>query len=126
MSKDPVSIKELAKGNKDFRREAVTGKHSQIVLMCLEPGEAIGEEVHGGNDQIFVVAKGSGEALVAGASQPLEKGSMLLVPAGTPHDIRNTGSKRLRLVTIYSPSHHAPGTVHRTREDAMREEAHEH
>jgi mannose-6-phosphate isomerase-like protein (cupin superfamily) len=45
------------------------------------------------------------------------------VPAGTRHDIRNTGEKRLRLVTIYSPPHHPPGTVHATRGDAMRAEA---
>lgn len=126
MGKHQESIRELAKDNKDFRREVATGKHSQIVLMCLQPGEAIGEEVHEENDQIFLVAKGSGEAMVAGTARPLEKGTVLLVEAGTRHDIRNTGDKRLRLVTIYSPPHQAPGTVHRTREDAMRAEAGEH
>lgn len=120
------SIRKLAKDNKDFRREVVTGPHSQIVLMCLQPGEAIGEEVHDDSDQIFLVVKGGGEAVVAGVSQPLEKGALLLVPAGTRHDIRNAGDKRLRLATIYSPPHHAPGTVHHTREEAMRAEAGEH
>ena len=120
------SIREQARENKDFRRVAATGPYSQIVLMCLKPGEAIGEEVHGDTDQIFLVAKGEGEAVLADAPRRLEKGDLLLVPAGTRHDIRNTGDKRLRLVTIYSPPHHAPGTVHRTREEAMRAEADEH
>ena len=120
------SIREQARDNKDFRRVAATGPFSQIVLMCLKPGEAIGEEVHDDTDQIFLVAKGEGEAVLADAPRRLEKGDLLLVPAGTRHDIRNTGDKRLRLVTIYSPPHHAPGTVHGTREEAMRAEADEH
>jgi len=120
------SIRELARDNKDFRRVAATGPHSQVVLMCLQPGEAIGEEVHDDTDQIFIVAKGEGEAELAGAPRRLEKGEVLLVPAGTRHDIRNTGKKRLRLVTIYSPPHHAPGTIHKTRDEAMRAEAGEH
>ena len=120
------SVREQARDNKDFRRVAATGPHSQIVLMCLQPGEAIGEEVHDDTDQLFIVAKGEGEAELAGAPRRLEKGEVLLVPAGTRHDIRNTGKKRLRLVTIYSPPHHAPGTIHKTRDEAMRAEAGEH
>ena len=114
-----ASIRKLAKGNKDFRREVATGGHSQVVLMCLRPGEAIGEEIHEDTDQIFVVARGRGEAVLDGVAGALDKGTLLLVPAGMRHDIRNTGDKRLRLVTIYSPPHHAAGTVHATREDAM-------
>ena len=76
------SIRDLARENKDFRRVVATGPHAQVVLMCLKRGEAIGEEVHDDTDQVFIVAKGSGVAVVAGASQPLEKGSLLLVPAG--------------------------------------------
>jgi mannose-6-phosphate isomerase-like protein (cupin superfamily)/nitroimidazol reductase NimA-like FMN-containing flavoprotein (pyridoxamine 5'-phosphate oxidase superfamily) len=126
MTDSDDSLRALARHNRDFRREVATGPHSQIVLMCLQPGEAIGEEVHEDNDQIFVVAKGEGEAVVAGVRRPLGKGELLLVPAGTRHDIRNTGDRRLRLVTIYAPPHHAPGTVHRTREDALRAEAAAH
>ena len=121
-----ASIRKLAKGNKDFRREVATGGHSQVVLMCLRQGEEIGDEVHHDTDQIFVVVKGGGEAVLDGASQVLDKGALLLVPAGMRHNIRNTGDKRLRLVTIYSPPHHAAGTVHATREDAMLAERGEH
>ncbi len=126
MDSSQDAMRELARENEDFRREVATGSHSQIVLMCLQSGEAIGAEVHEDTDQIFVVAKGAGEAVVGGVRQALEKGSLLMVRAGVRHDILNTGSKRLRLVTIYAPPHHAPGTVHRTREDAVRAEAAAH
>ena len=120
------SLGELARENKDFRRVVATGPFAQVVLMSLRPGEAIGAETHDDTDQVFVVAKGSGEAVVGGVRQALEKGSLMLVPAGTRHDIRNTGEKRLRLVTIYAPPHHPPGTVHATRDEAMQAEAHAH
>ena len=113
-------IRKLAKANTDFRREVVTGRHAQVVVMCLQPGEDIGEEMHAGTDQLFQVVKGHGEAVVEGVSQPLAKGALLLVPAGVRHNLRNTGGKRLRLVTIYSPPQHAVGTVHATRADAVR------
>ena len=67
------SIREQARDNKDFRRVAATGPYSQIVLMCLKPGEAIGEEVHGDTDQIFLVAKGEGEAVLADAPRRLDR-----------------------------------------------------
>ena len=113
-------IRKLAKANTDFRREVATGPHAQVVLMCLQPGEDIGEEVHAGTDQLFQVVKGEGEAVLGGTPQALRKGSLLLVPAGVRHNLRNTGEKRLRLVTIYAPPQHAAGTVHVTRADALR------
>lgn len=126
MAASNESIRKLARHNDDFRREVATGAYSQVVLMCLKPGEGIGEEVHDDTDQIFIVVKGGGEAVLDGAVRALDKGALLLVPAGMRHDIRNTGDKRLRLVTIYSPPHHAPGTVHATREEAMRAEGEDH
>ena len=112
-------IRKLAKSNTDFRRVVATGLHAQVVLMCLQPGDDIGEEVHADTDQLFQVIKGKGEAMLDGAAQPLSKGALLLVPAGTRHNLRNNGHKRLRLVTIYAPPQHAVGTVHATRADAL-------
>jgi len=37
--------------NDDYRRVLYTGRHLQLVLMTLQPGEEIGEEVHEGHDQ---------------------------------------------------------------------------
>lgn len=112
-------IRKLAKANTDFRRVVATGSHAQVVLMCLQPGDDIGEEVHAGTDQVFQVVKGKGEAVLGGTAQVVRKGALLLVPAGMRHNLRNTGDKRLRLVTIYAPPQHAAGTVHATRADAM-------
>ena len=44
------------------------------------------------------------------------------VPAGTWHDIVNTGEEDMRLYVVYAPVHHAAGIVQQTAEDAERDE----
>ena len=112
-------IKKLAKANQDFRREILTNVHSQVVLMCLQPGEDIGEEVHAGNDQLLVLVKGKGEVRLDGSASAVGKGSLVSVPAGTRHNLVNTGARPIHLYTIYAPPETAPGTVHATRAEAM-------
>ena len=38
--------------------------------------------------------------------------------SGMRHNFVNTGAGTLRLLTIYAPPEHAPGTVHLTKRDA--------
>jgi mannose-6-phosphate isomerase-like protein (cupin superfamily) len=45
-------------------------------------------------------------------------GDLLFVEAGTRHDIVNRSAAPLRLITVYSPPEHAPGTVHETKAEA--------
>jgi mannose-6-phosphate isomerase-like protein (cupin superfamily) len=117
-------VKQLAKQNDDFRRVVFTGPHSQLVLMCLPPGEEIGEERHDA-DQLFYFVDGSGVAMIDGQPSKVEEHDAVLVPAGTLHNFRNTGDRPLRLFTSYAPPQHADGTVHHTRKDAEAEEREE-
>jgi mannose-6-phosphate isomerase-like protein (cupin superfamily) len=110
-------IEALAIENSDFRRVLYTAKHSQLVLMALVPGEDIGAEVHT-LDQFFRIEQGSGEAELAGVPTPIHAGSAVLVPAGTRHNIINTGTEPMKLYTIYSPPNHRDGVVHRTKSAA--------
>jgi mannose-6-phosphate isomerase-like protein (cupin superfamily) len=114
----------LAQRNEDFRREVVTGQHSQVVLMSLAPGEEIGEEVHVGVDQTLVFVAGEGHAILDGVTSPVTANSLYFVPAGTRHNFVNTGSGPLKLYTIYAPPEHAPGTVFRTKAEADVAERH--
>jgi mannose-6-phosphate isomerase-like protein (cupin superfamily) len=121
----PLERQTLA--NRDFRRVLFTGKHLQLVLMCLGPGEEIGTEVHGDVDQFFRVEEGTALFVLRGrGTQRVGDGGALVVPAGTRHNVVNASKRKpLRLYTIYSPPNHPPRTVHRTRADAMAAE-HEH
>jgi mannose-6-phosphate isomerase-like protein (cupin superfamily) len=110
-------IESLTVGNTDFRRVLYTAKSSQLVLMALKPQEEIGMEVHK-LDQFFRVEEGSGEAVLDGARTKIKAGFAVVVPAGTKHNIINTGSVPLKLYTLYSPPNHRDGVVHHTRAEA--------
>lgn len=112
-------IEEMTEHNDDFRRVLYTGKHLQLVLMSLEPGEDIGEEVHADHDQFFRVEKGKGEVVIDGRRTKIKSDFAIVVPAGARHNVRNTGDKPLKLYTLYGPPQHAEGTVQATKAEAM-------
>jgi mannose-6-phosphate isomerase-like protein (cupin superfamily) len=117
------NIEDLAIKNSDFRQVLYTAKHSQLVLMALKPKEDIGAEVHK-LDQFFRVEEGSGEAVLDGVTTQVIAGFAVLVPAGTKHNIINTGSVPMKLYTLYSPPNHRDGVVHQTRADAEADNEH--
>lgn len=117
-------IEDRTEANSDFRRVLYTGPHMQLVLMALQPGEEIGEEVHESTDQFFRVEEGKGEVLIDGKATRIESDDAIVIPAGARHNIKNTGHKPLKLYTLYAPPQHADGTVHRTKADAERSEEH--
>ena len=112
------SITDAALDNADFRRVLSTGPHAQLVVMSLPAGGEIGEEVHDGVDQVLSIVEGSGEAILDDVPTQIGDGDLVLVPAGTKHNIRNVGSADLKLYTVYAPPQHPDGTVHRTRAEA--------
>lgn len=103
--------------NEDYRRVLYTGPYTQLVLMTLQPGEEIGEEVHEGHDQFIRVEAGTGYAEIDGTRHELEDGSAVVIPSGARHNVVNSGSEPLRLYTLYSPPEHEDGTVHPTKAD---------
>lgn len=105
--------------NENFRKVIWTGEHSQLVLMSIPVGGEIGEEVHPNVDQFFRIEEGEGKAIIEGEEVGLADGSALVVPAGSKHNIMNTGTEPLKLYTIYSPANHIDGRIHATREEAM-------
>jgi len=111
-------IEKLTEENGDFRRVLYTGKNLQLVLMAIEPGGAIGEEVHDDRDQFFRVEEGEGEVVIEGNRSKIKDDVAIIVPAGARHNIMNTGEEPLRLYTIYAPPEHRDRTVHATRADA--------
>lgn len=119
-----ANIEESTLENKKFRKVLYTGKHSQLVLMCLKPREEIGMEVHEENDQFFRFEQGQGKCIIDGHEYALKDGSAIVVPAGARHNILNTSAtEELKLYTIYSPPHHKDGIVRSTKAEAESNEA---
>jgi mannose-6-phosphate isomerase-like protein (cupin superfamily) len=109
--------------NEDFRQVLYTARNCQLVVMALKPKEEIGAEVHK-LDQFFRVEEGTGEAVLDGVHTAIKAGFAVLVPAGTKHNIINTGSVPLKVYTLYAPPNHRDGVVHHTSAEAEEDSEH--
>jgi mannose-6-phosphate isomerase-like protein (cupin superfamily) len=117
------NIEGITVKNEEFRRVLYTARNCQLVVMALKPKEEIGTEVHK-LDQFFRVEEGTGEAVLNGVRTVISAGFAVLVPAGTNHNIINTGSVPLKLYTLYAPPNHRDGVVHHTRDEAEADNEH--
>ncbi|MGA2362393.1 MAG: cupin domain-containing protein [Candidatus Aminicenantales bacterium] len=121
-------IEEQTLKNQYFRQVLFTGKHCQLVVMCLQPGEEIGNEVHPMVDQFFRIEKGEAKFILNGSEEHrVNENEAAIVPAGTFHNVINTSQiKPLKLYTVYSPPNHPAGTVHKTKAEAEAAEKAKH
>jgi mannose-6-phosphate isomerase-like protein (cupin superfamily) len=117
------NIEDIVNKNREFRKVLYTAANIQLVVMSLNPKEEIGVELHE-LDQFFRVEEGTGEALLEGLRTEISAGFAVLVPAGTKHNIINTGKVPLKLYTLYAPPNHREGVVHRTRAEAENDSEH--
>ncbi len=118
------NIEKISLENTDFRRVLYTAKHCQLVLMSIGVGEDIGEEIHQEIDQFIRIEAGVGSAVLDGEVSVIGDGSAVVVPAGTKHNIINTGQEPLKLYTLYAPPEHKDGVVRHTKAEAIVSEEH--
>lgn len=106
--------------NTDYRRVLYTTKQSQLVLMAIQPGDEIGKEIHH-LDQFIRIEQGAATVTLNGVSNEITDDFAVVIPAGTEHNVVNTGSEVLKLYSVYSPPEHKDGTVHPTKADEREE-----
>ncbi len=117
------NIEDLTEENTTFRTVLFTSKNQQLVVMSLLPNEDIGEEVHATVDQFLRIEEGEGKVVMDGQESAITKGSAIIVPAGTKHNIINTSATEpMKLYTVYSPPNHPDGKVHKTKAEALADE----
>lgn len=110
--------------NKNFRKVLYTSKHSQLVLMSLQPKEDIGLETHPENDQFLRFEGGRGRVEIDGNKYTVKDGDAVVIPAGAKHNVVNiSATEELKLYTIYSPPHHKDGIVRKTKAEAEANDA---
>ncbi len=121
-------IEAATRDNANYRSVAWSGKHLQVTLMSIPPGQSIGLEAHPDTDQFLRLDAGQGRVTMGPAeddlsfTQDVTDGWCVTVPAGAWHDIINTGDEDMRLYAIYAPVHHAAGVVQPTADKAERDE----
>ncbi len=120
-----VNIHEAAKQNDYFRIALWTGEHLQLTLMSINVGEDIGLECHPDLDQFIRIEEGQGIVLMGDNKNRLDFKAKVsddfafIIPAGTWHNLINTGRNQLKLYSIYAPPQHPWGTIHETKADAV-------
>lgn len=119
-----TNIEQVSLENENFRQVLYTAKNCQLVLMAIPAREEIGEEVHD-VDQFIRVEEGEGQSILDGVERDLTDGSVVIIPAGVRHNIKNTSaSDSLKLYTIYAPPHHKDCVIHTTKEEAEADDEH--
>lgn len=120
-----TNIEQATKQNNNFRTALWTGNHLQLTLMSINAGEDIGLERHPNLDQFLRIEQGQGLVKMGTSKDNLDfrrkvsDDYAIFVPAGTWHNLINTGKKPLKLYSIYAPPQHPKGTVHKTKKEAM-------
>lgn len=119
-----VNIEEATLQNPFFRRAIWTGSHLQLTLMCIPPNGEIGLEMHDNLDQFLRLEQGRGKVMMGstqnslGNQQDVSDNSAIFIPAGTWHNLVNTGKTPIKLYSIYAPVQHPAGTIHCTKADS--------
>ncbi|MFC3800929.1 cupin domain-containing protein [Cohnella sp. GCM10012308] len=120
-----INIEKAAEQNDTFRTALWTGAHFQVTVMSIPAGSDIGLEVHPHTDQFIRIEAGQGLVQMGKTKDRLDyqvaaaAGDAIMVPAGTWHNVTNTGSEPLQVYVIYAPPQHPFGTIHATKADAM-------
>jgi len=115
-----LNIEKETLENTQYRRVLYTTKNSQLVLMAIESGDEIGEEVHD-LDQFIRFEQGSGKVVIDGVGHDVEDDFAVVIPAGASHNVLNTGEEVMKLYSVYTPPEHKHGIVHKTKADEMHE-----
>lgn len=119
-----IDIDEATEKNNAFRSSLWTGGHLQVTLMSIKPSEDIGLELHRDTDQFIRIEEGRGIVKMGKTKDKLDfqanvkEDMAIMIPAGTWHNVINTGNKPLKVYSIYAPPHHPKNTVHMTKADA--------
>lgn len=127
-----VNIETATLQNEHFRDTLWTGKHLQLTVMRIAPGEDIGLEAHDETDQFLRIEQGNGRVLMGPDRDDLSMvhevsdDDVILVPAGTWHNVQNTGTGDLKVYSLYAPPDHLAGTRHPTKSDAENDPNEQH
>ena len=123
-----LNVEQASRHNRNFRATLWTGNHLQLTLMCIPFRGEIGLELHPDTDQLIRVEDGQATVHMGKTRERMEHcrclraGDAVLIPRGTWHNIVNTGSRMLKLSSVYAPPQHPRGTVHPTKADARRDD----
>ena len=88
------------RADKRVRKKLFEGAQLWGELLCYEAGQATPSHRHPTEDELFVILEGHAAALAGDRELDAPAGSLVIVPANVPHDLRNVGSGRLVVLFV--------------------------
>jgi len=76
-------------------------EQSATIYFAVPPGDRLGKHVDTAEETQLILS-GEGELLLEDGAKPIKPGDVFVLPEGTPHDLRNTGSEDLRVIAFFS------------------------
>lgn len=116
------NIQNLVQRNDNFREVIFTGQKSQLVVMSIPVGGEVGEEIHEHVEQTLYIVSGVCKVMLDDEAHTVSGGDVVVVVPGTKHNFINVGEEMVKIITTYSPPNHIDKRIHKTKDDADRDE----
>lgn len=105
-----VSIKDAPLNRRGGQKSYLLLKRGQfgsqnlaVTWVDCEPGGEQQMHVHETEEQVYIIVGGQGLMKTGDETQEVSTGTLIFVPPGTAHAIRNTGDDTLTFVSAASP-----------------------
>jgi mannose-6-phosphate isomerase-like protein (cupin superfamily) len=101
-----VSVMPTNKGTTYYQRavergrNGVTGPWECVDYMTIPPGTQFGLHMHDGSEELYVILKGTGTALLDGTERRVGPGDCLMLQDGGVHGLRNDGTEAVELLCV--------------------------
>ena len=92
-------------GNVEFLARTEDTPFFNLGIVVFAPGQGVSSHVHPAEDDSWLVLDGTLTVTVGEDARVVHAGpgTFVLVPAGTPHAIHNTGATDVRILNVHSP-----------------------
>ena len=106
-----MNVTNIGKARKWFE-VLQTSERSQTAMMTLAPGAATGRsaEAHEKSEQVLLVLDGELQGEIGHEKRKLQRGDVIVIPAGVKHRFRNPGKRAAITFNTYSPPEYPPAT----------------
>jgi mannose-6-phosphate isomerase-like protein (cupin superfamily) len=79
------------------------GKHVSVGSVDIPENSGLSPHAHEKEEEVMFIYRGKGALLVEGETFPLEPETLIFMPPGIRHELKNAGSETLSLVWFYAP-----------------------
>ncbi len=100
---DDIASLAVFRPDKMGKADVVSTERVFVGLNCFEPGQEHALHTHTGQDKIYLIVSGRGEATVGDEVTGVGPGALVLAKADEPHALSNPGPERLVAAVFMTP-----------------------